>query len=115
MTLGGLLSRAHYADMSMSQREFGGRTRVTPPCGTDLAYSDFGPPAFVTWDVIARRKAAALERLSEQGATAEHRDDPWLANLCWRKRAELHAEATAIKQGVRNHAALMKFTRERIW
>jgi hypothetical protein len=100
---------------SMKPRENSGCTSVTPPCGMDLAYSDFGPPAFVTWHDVARRKAAALARLSEQGATAEHRDDPWLANLCWRKRAELHAEATAIKEGVRNHAALMKFTRERIW
>jgi hypothetical protein len=57
-------------------------------------------------------KARAYRRLRVQGINAEWREDPWLANLCWRKRAEL-ARGTGMP--IVTRSSLMKNTGVRLW
>ena len=52
-------------------------------------------------------RARALARLRAQALTAERYEDPWLANLCWRKHAQLACILT--------QPTLRKNTRERLW
>jgi hypothetical protein len=85
--------KAHHLNSIIPASEFGERTRVTPLSST-------------------RHREQAYRRLRVQGINAEWREDPWLANLCWRKRAEL-ARGTGMP--IVTRSSLMKNTGVRLW